>query len=737
MDESGYIRIEGSIAASVYSNPDNGYTVLRLDVGGEEPITVVGCIPDAAPGEYLVLDGTWTSHPSYGQQFKAEHVERRMPDTGAAVYDFLVSGAVRGVGPATAAAIIKKFGAQALEVIELEPERLAEIRGISEKKALEIGDDFRRRSALRLLMETLASCGIRPGLAVRLYNAYGEEAPEALRENPYIIVHEYFGAGFFEADRLAENFGFSPDCPERLEAALLFELRHNLNNGHTFLPRQKLADAVCRLTAAEPDPVDNALETLFETGQIVRSEIAGQDACYLAAMYEDEVYTSARILSMAAPDEFEEYDIDRFIASIEKAQGIEYAEKQRQAVTLASKSRILVITGGPGTGKTTSVHGILALFDRLGLDTELAAPTGRAAKRMAELTGRPAQTIHRMLGAGYEPGSDELTFEKCESDPLDADAVILDEASMVDLPLMSSVLRAMRPSARLVLVGDADQLPSVGPGSVFYDIIRSGAVPTVRLDRIFRQAEESLIVKNAHLINHGVIPDFTEKRGDFFFLQRRSSEAAAETVVELCASRLPKNMGIPSSQIQVLSPARRYAAGTMNLNRMLQQAVNPPSPDKKEKPCGDFVFREGDRVMQIRNNYDIMWKKLDGTSAGAGVYNGDIGCITSIDHLREELTVEFDDERLVVYPFESISELEPAFAMTVHKSQGSEYRAVILAVTDDSPLLLTRSVLYTAVTRAKQLLIIVGGTDALSRMIADDRKQRRYCGLKTRLCSGT
>jgi len=731
-ENQSYIRIEGSVAATVYSNPENGYSVLRLDSGGDEPVTVVGCIPDIIPGEYLILEGAWTMHPSYGQQFKAERAERRLPTTGGAVYDFLVSGAVRGVGPATAAEIIKKFGAEALDILENQPEKLAEIRGISQKKALEIGADFHRRSFLRRLMEFLAENGIRPRIAIRLFKAYGEDAMDAVRENPYILVHEYFGADFFEADGLAINLGFEADSAERLEAALLFELKHNLSNGHTFLPRAKLLAAAMQLTGTDDAPAEEALDMLTETGQIIGEDIAGQNACYLEGLHESEVYVASRIRGMAIAGTGDSYDISRFISSIEEAQGIVYDEKQYEAVRLAAENRILILTGGPGTGKTTSVRGILALFDRLGLDTALTAPTGRAAKRMSELTGRPAQTVHRLLGAGYESGSDELIFERCEDDPLKEDAVILDEASMVDLPLMYSLLRAMKSDCRLVLVGDADQLPSVGPGSVFYDIIRSGAAPTVKLDRIFRQAEESLIVKNAHLINRGILPNLGEKRGDFFFLQRNTPEAAVDTIVELCASRLPKNMGIDPSQIQILSPSRKNTAGTINLNRRIQEAVNPPSPDKKEKSFGDFVFREGDRIMQIRNNYDIIWKNVDGMSSGTGIYNGDVGRIGTIDLARETMSVEYED-RFVIYPFELLGELEPAFAMTVHKSQGSEYKAVILSVSAEAPFLLTRSVLYTAVTRAKELLIIVGEADTVSRMTMDDRKQRRYCGLKTRL----
>ena len=438
---------------------------------------------------------------------------------------------------------------------------------------------------------------------------------------------------------------------------------------------------------------------------------------------------------MASNTAFEYENAGYLINKVEQEQNVTYSEGQRLAVSLAASNRVLVLTGGPGTGKTTSVRAILALFDILGLETTLCAPTGRAAKRMSEVCGRDAATIHRLLGATIGENGD-LTFEHDESDPLETDAIIVDEASMIDINLMSSLLRALKPGCRLVLVGDADQLPSVGPGNVFSDIIRSGVVSTVRLTEIFRQAQESKIIRSAHMINSGIMPDLKNSNGDFFFLKRGDVSRAAETIISLCTERLPKNMGIPSSEIQVLSPTRRHELGTQNLNKLLQNAVNPLTDGKKEKEYGDFIYREGDKVMQIRNNYDIMWKTSDGLTQGTGVFNGDVGTVCTIDHQRETVTVEYDD-KYVEYLFEQLSELEPAYAMTVHKAQGSEYSAVILAAADSAPQLQVRSVLYTAVTRAKKLLIIVGDDNVIARMVSNDRRTRRYSGLRARLIAET
>lgn len=732
-DTTEYIEITGSITAVIYANDDNGYTVLRLReaLTGEE-ITVVGCIPGATDGETLTVTGVWTTHPSYGEQFRAQTAVRQLPTERSDIFAYLASGVIKGVGAATAALIIGKFGAESLSVIAGEPEKLAEIRGISPQKARAIGADFRKTSAMRALMEFLTAHGLKTSLAVRLYGTYGDMAIDLIHDNPYLITREQFGADFYEADALALSLGYSSDSPQRVEAAVLFELRHNLTNGHTFLPAEKLVAATCQLIGMESDAVETALRVLTENGHIVRETVANCDACYLEGIHRAESYSAERLLQMASIPASSARDIEKTIDDIERESELEYAELQREAIRLAAQSRVMVLTGGPGTGKTTAVRAILAVFDKMRLNTELCAPTGRAAKRMSELTGREAQTIHRLLGAGFSEDKTEVLFRHDENEPLDIGALIVDESSMIDIQLMHALLSALKPTCRLILVGDSDQLPPVGPGNPFSDIIRSGAIPAVRLTEIFRQAKESGIVRAAHEINGGTVPDFSVKYGDMFFLNRSSRQKTAETIVELVSERLPKNMGIHPSQIQVLAPQKKYESGTFNLNLLLQAAVNPASPDKHEVDRVGFTFREGDRVMQVRNNYDMMWRSPDGADAGTGVFNGDIGTITGIDLKRELVTVDFED-RIADYSFDSLTELEPAYAMTVHKSQGSEYRAVILSVTNAAPSLMTRSVLYTAVTRARELLIIVGDRTAVAAMVNNDRRQKRYSGLKTRL----
>ncbi len=734
--------IEGTAQAVVFQNPQNGYTVLRLRVG-DETVTAVGTLPGVAAGEGLRLYGSWTSHASFGHQFKAEHAERYLPEGSAAIYDYLAGGAIKGIGAKLARLIVSEFGAQTLDVIENSPEKLTVIKGITEKKARDISERFREQTGLRRLMEFLVDNGVKPVSAARLYRAFGDEAESVVTENPYILAEEEFGMDFFTADELAGKLGFAPDSARRVEAGIVFELRHNELNGHVFLPRDKLRAATAELLKIDPEPVEAALEDMESGGVLTVERVANVDAVYLQDMYEAEREVARRISMMV------QWDVDKVTGLevlLERAEyacgGIRFADKQRMALTEAAKRRVLVLTGGPGTGKTTTVRGILRLYDEMGLTTLLTAPTGRAAKRLTELTGREAQTVHRLLGAGM-PEAGEREFEKCASDPLECDAVILDETSMVDLRLMAALLDAMPMTSRLVMVGDADQLPSVGPGNVFGDIIRSSRVPVIALTDIFRQARESAIVKNAHLINHGETPELKNSGGDFFFLRRGDPESVTRTVTELVSTRLPRNMGIAPEDIQVLSPSRKYGGGTRELNAAIQQALNPPAPGKKERNLGPVVFRVGDRVMQTRNNYDIMWVKnapLPGREAdeprrqeaGSGIYNGDVGYIEDMDEGAGAAYIRFDD-RLVPYPFDQMTELELAYAVTVHKSQGSEYRAVILALPKCPPGLVTRSVLYTAVTRARELLIVAGGADVFSAMVANDRRQRRYSGLRARL----
>ena len=724
--------IEGTVESVIYQNQENGYTVLRLDGGEGQTLTVVGCMPGVAPGEGIAVEGTWTRHASYGEQFKAEAVERRTPAGTKAIFDYLSSGAVKGIGAATARRMVEEFGEETLTVLEEHPERLTQIRGITRKKALAMGENFRLQMGMRRLLEFLGEHEVPLQLAMPLYRKYGDRALEIIRGNPYLLVDGELGVEFSTADKLALSMGMEGDDPQRIEAGLLFELAHNLDNGHAFLPRRKLLPATAQLIEleGETEALEDALEALLERGEVIQETVANEEAVYLHDLYEAEQYVAFRLSEMARGEQVPPAGLDGLIDRIQAEQGIVYAPQQRQAVELAAASQVMLLTGGPGTGKTTSLRGVLALFEQLGLETALAAPTGRAAKRLGELCGMEAATIHRLLETQYDPRSGRLVFAHDEDDPLRADAVIVDETSMVDILLMRGLLSALRPECRLILVGDPDQLPSVGPGNLFSDLIRSGVVPMVRLTEIFRQAAESAIVRNAHGVNRGELPDLRDNKHDFFFLRRKDPARAAETIVELVQTRLPNNMGIPPEQIQVLSPTRKRVTGTAALNRAIQEAVNPPAPDRPERRFGEYVFRQGDRVMQVRNNYDVIWK--DGLTTGMGVFNGDIGRIVEVDNRSELITVDFEG-RLVEYTPDMLGELEPAYAITVHKAQGSEYRAVILSVSDGAPVLLTRGVLYTAITRARELLILVGDEDVVARMTANDRQQRRYSGLRWRL----
>lgn len=730
--ENELIELAGNVDSVIYKNEENGYTVLRLVDSNGELVTVVGCFPYAAAGESMIISGTWTTHSVHGRQFKAEYAQRMLPSSAPAIYDYLAGGAVRGIGPATALLLVNRFGDKTLEILESSPEKIAQIKGISPQKAALFSETFRRQSGMRRLMEFICSFGLRPVLAIRLYRYYGDSAMLIVRENPYLLAAPHIGGTFAEADDMALELGVELKSSNRIAAAVIFELEYNAGGGHCFIPREKLAEVTAQLIGVEPENIDDVIEEMLSDGRIIFEQIAGCNACYLPKLYEAERFTAERIAAMSKETYASRVDFSSLITALEKKQGITYAPLQRQTLQYALENQIVVITGGPGTGKTTTIRAILALFEKLGLKTLLAAPTGRAAKRMTELTGCEAATIHRLLGARFAEDEESVVFGKNAGDLLECEAVILDECSMVDISLMSALLEAMPADARLVLVGDADQLPSVGPGDVFSAIIRSEAVPVIRLTDIFRQNRNSRIVRNAHMINRGEHPDLSENAGDFFRLKRLQAASTVDTITELCARRLPQNMNIPSTEIQVLSPTRKGELGTINLNKHLQEALNPAAKDKKEKLFGNAVFREGDRVMQIRNNYDIIWRSADNSAAGSGIYNGDIGVIRSIDPEQETLTVNFDG-KLAVYTFDLLLELEHAWAMTVHKSQGSEFRAVILALCSTSQMLMSRDILYTAVTRAKELLILVGDEQIAFTMIDNVRQSRRYNALRLRI----
>ena len=732
MTEQEMEIIQGAISAVVYQNYENGYAVLRLSVGGGQSVTVVGTIPLPAVGERLMVTGKWSTHSSYGRQFEAEFLERLMPQTAMEILSYLSSRVIKGIGPKMAARIVEHFGSDTLAVMEREPERLAEVAGISREKARAIGEEFKLQVGMRQLMEFFALHHLPAELAVRTYKLYGESTIELLYDDPYLLMDEGLDAPFGAVDRFAIELGVAGDDPRRVEAGILFELNYNLTAGHSFLPEEKLIPATAQLLSVEPDSVRQGVDRLLEADRLVREKLAGIMVIYLPRLHEAETYCCESLLHFAKNTFPAPRNLEKMIRNVAKESGIEYSSEQEQAIREAATSGLLLVTGGPGTGKTTILNGILELLGQMQLRCLLAAPTGRAAKRLTEVTGEDASTIHRLLEASIDQNTGNMFFVRDEDNPLKCDAVIVDEMSMVDVELLHSLLQAVPHGKRLILVGDPDQLPPVGPGFPFSDMLRSGQLPTVRLTEIFRQAQESLIVMNAHRVNRGEMPELKNVKSDFFFMRRQNEEAVGQLIRDLCTARLPKNMGIPSEQIQVLSPTRKGGVGTISLNKMLQAALNPATPEKKERQFGEFVFREGDRVMQIRNNYDIMWKKTDGSEVGTGIFNGDVGIIREIDPGTETMTIRFDD-REAEYDFTQLNELEPAYAMTVHKSQGSEYRAVILTAWNGSPYLLSRSILYTAITRARELLIIVGREETVGVMVENAKKNRRYSGLKLRL----
>ncbi len=730
MTEEAYIC--GVIDSVIFKNDDNGYAVLKLigEDGGE--IIAVGCVPFAGIGEYIEASGTWTNHSSYGEQFKITSFHRTLPTSADMILEYLSSGTIRGIGRKTAEKIVELFGDESLYIIERHPKRLCEVAGITAKKAEQIGSRFELQNALMLLMEFLAENDLPPETAVALFHTYGKKASSIVRENPYVLSDAAIGVPFYKADMLAINMGFDGLSHERLDAAVLYELRFNADSGHTFLPRNKLVFATSRLLSLEDEEIEKAIDRLIRDREIISEEICGVNACYIAPLYEEEVYVARKLSAMSMRNDRTAIPCDDLIRRAEQSCGISFEPMQREAIEMAVNNSVMLLTGGPGTGKTTVIRGMLYAFEKMDLRVMLAAPTGRAAKRMTEFCGAEAKTIHRLLEICYEDGAMEPVFSRNEQNPLETDVLVLDEMSMVDISLIAATLRAIPSKCKVIFVGDADQLPSVGPGNVFNDLLNSDCFPKVRLTHIFRQAAESDIVVGAHAVNNGELPDFTKKDKDLFFLRRENDEDIVKTVLELCKTRLPKNMKIPSSQIQVLSVSRKAEIGTVELNRRLQAELNPPEEGKDEKKIGDKLFRLGDRVMQIKNNYTINWYSMYGGEVGFGVFNGDIGEVISIDTEDETLTVNFDS-RLVHYPFSSLNELELAYAMTVHKSQGSEFRAVVLVAGNAAPQLLHRSVLYTAMTRARDLLIVVGDFGVVKYMVGNNKQRNRYSALKARI----
>lgn len=719
----------GMVDSIVYENENNGYCVLVLD-NGHEPITVVGELGTVDEGEELKLMGSYVDHPKFGRQFKAQLCERCMPATASAIRKYLASGVIKGIGPVLAKKIVDKFGDETLYIIESEPERLCEIDGITNAKSERINSEFLKLNGVKSLMLLLSNYGVSAGYGAKAWRRWGTDAEQMINHNPYSLCGDGIELPFLKADEIAASIELLPDNPNRIKAGLINILKENANAGHTCLPRDKLCDTALRFLRVPQDLIDEALEEEISEGDLCVFLKKDREFISLRSMYIAEDYISRRLCMMREFSYDSKINFDDVIDLVEEEFDIKYESLQRKAINTALSLGFLVLTGGPGTGKTTTLNAIISLFTQQGLRVMITAPTGRAAKRISDLTGFEAKTIHRLLEVGFTM-DDRPHFNKDESNSLDCDVLVIDEMSMVDAELFESLLRALKISCKLIMVGDSDQLPSVGAGNVLKDIIESGVVPTIELKEIFRQAQKSGIVVNAHKIVAGEQIDLKRKDNDMFFFQRLDFDALQSLITDLCADRLPKAYGYTAKDnIQVLSPTKKGPAGTAELNQKLQSRLNPPAKDKPEIKTFNTVFRLGDKVMQTKNNYDIQWKK--GDEQGCGIFNGDIGTITDVLKTSGSLKIDFDG-RVCTFPMSALEQLELAYAVTVHKSQGSEFDAVILAVLGGYDKLYYRNLLYTAVTRAKKLLIIVGSTERVKFMIENNRRTLRYTLLKNML----
>ena len=720
------VSISGVVEDVTFVNPETGFAVIEVDTG-QELLPVVGELYGVSAGEELRLTGSYASHPKFGRQFKAVAFERSLPAGAAAIRKFLSSGTVKGIGAVLAGRIVDHFGDDTLEILEQTPGRLSEVRGISPKKAEALTAELQQLFGMRTVMMFLASYGMTPAEGVRVWKKWGVIAMDIIRDNPYLLCGEDIGADFKRADTIALSLGMEEDCGKRLFGAVVHILRHNLRNGHTCLARAKVVELAAKLLdGISQEVIDQDITQRLEEEELFSIQ-RNREFLFLPAMYQAERYIALRLSMMLQNRFFVQRNLDRMIAAVEKEKGIQYEELQREAIRQALQQSILILTGGPGTGKTTTLNAIIDLLEQEGLTIAIAAPTGRAAKRVSEVTGRDAKTIHRLLEVDF--GSQEqLRFIHNEQNPLKADVVVIDEMSMVDTLLFESLLRGCKMGCKLVLVGDSDQLPSVGAGNILRDLIDSGCIPTVALKQVFRQAAESLIVTNAHRIVGGEYPDLSTRSSDCFFLRRATPSSVAQTVAELVSQRLPRSYGYsPTADIQVLTPQRKGDLGVYTLNDCLQEALNPKAPGKREYKAPFCTFREGDKVLQTRNNYDIEWDRNG--EKGRGVYNGDIGIIQMIDLPTATMVIDFD-ERICNYNFDMATELELAYAITVHKSQGSEYDAVVLPILGGYDKLYFRNLLYTAVTRAKKLLVIVGSESRVRAMVENNLKTLRYTGLR-------
>lgn len=728
IEEDDVCTVEGSVEGIIYSNEDNGYTILELITDKNELVTAVGIMPYIGEGETLKIYGKWVHNPKYGRQFSVSSYEKVMPTNKAAILRYLASGAIKGIGPKTAQKIVEVYGEDTFDVIENHPEWLGEISGITPKKARAIGEEFQKSSGMRSTMIFFREY-FGAALTMKIYKRWGSSSVDRAKENPYILCEEIDGIGFEKADSMARSLGFGDDGIERVCSGVLYMMRYRITqSGHVCLPKELLISSAAKLLSVGEDAVEIALSELKKNNKLRSVKYDGVEYIYEKDSYDEEKYIARKLdLLDKVCASVDVRDMQAFIAREEKRSGMEYAPLQKKAISSSLESGVMILTGGPGTGKTTVVRALIEIFDSMGFEVALAAPTGRAANRMSEATSREAKTIHRLLEMDFSE-SVYGTFNRNENNLLDEEVIIVDEASMIDQHLMYSLLKAIKPGARLIIIGDSDQLPSVGAGNVLRDLIDGARFSTIRLNEIFRQASESLIVTNAHAINRGEMPDLSVKNKDFFFLPRANNVDIANTVADLCKNRLPKAYGArATANMQVISPSRKGEAGTENLNVLLQGMLNPEMFGKKEYKYKQTVFRQGDRVMQIKNNYDFEWKKDDGT-LGNGVFNGDIGVIYDIDFKEQFMEIVFDDKS-VKYDFSYLEELEHAYAITVHKSQGSEYPIVIIPAYRAPEMLLTRNMLYTAVTRAQNMVIIVGEREVVQKMVDNDKQSLRYTSL--------
>lgn len=719
-------KITGVVEEVTFQNDSNGWTVIDLSVDNEL-LTAVGVMPGINAGETVILTGTYTVHPSFGRQFKVSAFSRSMPETTEQIFKYLASGVIRGIGPKKAMSIVEKFGSDTLYVLENEPERLACIRGISEEQAKAIGEDFKRQSALRTIMMGLEKYGFSPSECVRIFKKLGINAVEKVEENPYCLCSLGMGISFERAESIEEKLQKKPLPDFRIREGILHVMRYNSSNrGHTCIPREKLLNPSSELLEVSQDDIDIAIDGLVNTGQLKTAQLDGKEFVFLPSAFLAERKIAERINIIAGFPPPAAPQLADWIDYTEKINNIKYETQQRLAIATAAKKGLLVLTGGPGTGKTTTIKGIINIFERQHLDIALAAPTGRAAKRMSEVTGMDAKTIHRLLEVEWDE-DDRPVFRRNATNPLDCNALILDELSMIDIHLFANLLEALPLGCRLILVGDSDQLPPVGAGNVLQDLIISEMLPVVCLSQVFRQAMESKIITNAHKIVGGENPDLSNDGKDFFHMERPSAYSVAQTVAELCANRLPSAYGWDSlSDIQVITPSKKGEAGTQNLNKLLQDALNPADSKKSQITVAGRVFRVGDKVMQIKNNYNIEWESP--AEKGTGIFNGDIGVLTEINMSSGVVTVNFDG-KVAHIPGEYLSELELAYAITVHKSQGSEFKAVVFPAINIVPNLAYRNLLYTAVTRARDMLVTVGSAEMINAMTQNDKKAKRYSAL--------